>query len=165
VLPKQNLAAQPRNLRVISGASRGCKTLFRECKHSQRLLPVDSGKPLEELIDRRTGLKIFEKRLHRDTRAFESPRAAQRVCRTLNRRARAPIDHLSILSPLDGSSKFSRFSAPQMSNVLDTTWFSVIKPADGVGSFLSGSFQQFAVLRRVLVNDYYLVGATPPAIQ
>jgi hypothetical protein len=117
-IAESTLQPRPRQLSTLV-------SIFGECENLEHLFAIYPGKPLQKLINRRAGFEIFEQRLHWDARPFESPRAAQRICRTFNCRARAPIDHLSILSPVVHTAKrLCLFGNPQLKrSVLSTINF------------------------------------------
>ena len=75
-----------------------CQAFFGEREYREHLLAIHPRKPVEKLIDRRSGFQIFKKGFHRDPRVFESPGATQRVCGTLHRGACTPIHHATRLS-------------------------------------------------------------------
>lgn len=62
------------------------------------MLAIHAGKPVEKLIDGRPGFQILKKSFHRYPGVFESPGAAQGVCRTLHRWTCTPIDHATKLN-------------------------------------------------------------------
>jgi hypothetical protein len=118
----------PRDMRLdfLRATSCRCESFLGEFQDSQRLFLFHPRKPLEELINCRTGFEILEQRFDWNTRVFESPRAAQRICQKFYCRARAPIDHLSILSPVFHTAKrLWLFENPQLKrSVLLTINFS-----------------------------------------
>jgi hypothetical protein len=61
--------------------SRHGETMFRVAQHKLHLFTRHAGEPLGEIIDSRTVFEVLEKRLDRQTHAFEQPFAGDAACR------------------------------------------------------------------------------------
>src|SRR5207249_3511865 len=79
-----------RTRRAESGLRQAARGVF---EHGLDLPALDSGKPLEKVIDARPGLEVLEKRPDRNPRPPEDPHAADLRGIPLHRVTLTPVKH------------------------------------------------------------------------